>query len=64
MQFFALRPLSLPGTTFLMSWFQVLVYLCSSSGVRLIGFYSWLYTCVMAFRHIDRAVMSVNAVKL
>ena len=31
--------------------------------VRLIGLEGWLYACVMAFRHIDSAVMSVGAVK-
>ena len=28
------------------------------------GFKCWLYTCVMAFRRIDGAVMSVDVVKL
>ena len=26
-------------------------------------FENWLYTCVMAFRHLNHAVMSVDAVK-
>ena len=42
--FFSLRLLSFPGATFLSLWFQVLVDRCSYSGVRLIGFESWLYT--------------------
>ena len=61
--FFIFRLLSLPGATFLSLWFQILAEGCSCWGVRLIGFEGWLYTCVMAFRHIDSAVMDVDVVK-
>ena len=35
----------------------------SCSKARLIGSEGWLYACVMDFRHIDSAVMSVDIVK-
>ena len=61
--FLVLRLLFLPGATFPSSWFQVLVNRCICSGVRLIGFEGWLYMCVVVFRHIDGAVVSVDVVK-
>ena len=60
---FVLRLISLPGATFPSLWFQVLGDWCSYSGVRLIGFEGWLYTCVMELRHVNSIVMSLDIVK-
>ena len=52
---------TLPGVTFSshIRSMSLLIYM----GVRLIDFEGWLYLCVITFRHIDSAVMSVDIVK-
>ena len=60
---FILRLLSLPGATFPSLWLLVLIERCPCSGVRLIGFEGSLHTCVIDFRHIGSAIMSMDVQK-